>query len=230
MNWNAIDACVETNGLLKHKFYQAWSAGQLKIEDLQHYAGQYYALETTFPRLLSAVHAGCDAPDIRQGILRNLADEELGEENHRELWLRFAEGLGLDREQVINAKRDPATQACIDKLMALAQNPNTVVGLSALYAYESQLPAVSDTKIKGLCDFYGITDDRALSFFTVHKTADVWHSEEEQKMIEALNGDQETVHSAAEAACQALLHFLDGVDAATRLKRVGADCVDVCMH
>jgi pyrroloquinoline-quinone synthase len=228
MDWQAIDTTISKNHLLNSPFYQAWSKGELTVEDLQHYAGQYYALESTFPRLLSSVHSNCESPEIRQGILENMIDEERGAENHRELWLRFADGLGLDRDKVINAKRDSATQECIDRLMKLAQNPNPVVGLSALYAYESQLPEVSQSKIDGLKNFYGITDEKTLSFFTVHKGADVWHSEEEQRMIEALQGEQETVQAAAEESAKALLHFLDGVDAQTRLKRVGNDAV--CMH
>lgn len=228
MDWQAIDMVIDKNSLLKSKFYQAWSKGELTKEDLQHYAGQYYALESTFPRLLSSVHANCEDPSVRQGILENLIDEERGNENHRELWLRFAEGLGLDREEVINAKRDEATQECVDQLMALAKDANPAVGLSALYAYESQFPAVSQSKIDGLKSFYGIDDERTLSFFNVHKEADVWHSEEERKMIEKLGADQETVHKAAEKSTKALLHFLDGVDKVTRLQRVGED--SVCVH
>ncbi|MDF3054590.1 MAG: coenzyme synthesis protein [Gammaproteobacteria bacterium] len=230
LNWQIIDDTISQNSLLNSAFYVAWSKGQLTVEDLQYYAGQYYALESTFPRLISSVHASCEDPEMRQVLLENLVDEERGNENHRELWLRFAEGLGLDREQVMHAERNEATQACIDTLMALAKDPNPLVGLSALYAYESQLPAVSQSKIDGLRKFYGIDDEKTLSFFTVHKEADVWHSEAEKKMIEKLGGDQTTVNNAAKASAQALLHFLAGVDARTRLLRTCETDMNECMH
>lgn len=228
MNWNDVDACIQQKSLLGHKFYQAWSAGKLTKEDLQFYAKQYYALETTFPRLLSRIHSSCDNPHIRQSILENLNDEERGDENHRELWLRFAEGLGLNREDVINAPLHPATQTCINELMALASDPNPAIGLSALYAYESQLPAVSQSKIKGLQEFYDMNDPRAIKFFDVHTEVDVWHSEQEKAMIAELGTPLREVQAAVEKSCSALLTFLDGVDQSTRQVRLGAEAE--CCH
>jgi len=223
MDWNTIDSCIQKKSLLGHPFYQAWSTGQLTKEDLQFYAGQYYALETTFPRLLSRVHSNCDNPAVRQGILENLIDEERGEQNHRELWLQFAEGLGLSREATMHAELHPETKKCIDTLMELAADPNPVVGLAALYAYEAQLPAVSKSKIDGLKRFYGIDDPRAIQFFEVHKEVDAWHSEQEKVMLAELGATMDVAQPAAEKACAALLGFLDGVDAETRIKR-GVEC------
>lgn len=219
INWHEITACIQSKSLLTHPFYQAWSNGELTHDDLRFYAKQYYALETTFPRLLSRIHSSCENTWIRQEILKNLNDEEFGEENHRELWLRFTDGLGLDREEVMAAKLHPATQRCIDSLMALATDANTSVGLSALYGYESQLPEVSKTKIEGLKRFYHIQDPRTLQFFEVHKDVDVWHSEQEKIMIETLGATTEEVKAAVEKSCDALLTFLDGVDQSTRQLR-----------
>jgi pyrroloquinoline-quinone synthase len=228
MNWNTIDACIQDKSLLKHAFYTAWSAGQLTLDDLRMYAQQYYALETTFPRLLSRIHSTCDNPGMRQAILANLNDEESGEMNHRELWLQFAEGVGCERDDVINAPLNPETSDCIRTLMELAAHPNPAIGLSMLYAYESQLPAISQSKIEGLKRFYGIDDPRALRFFDVHKEVDAWHSEQEKMMIDELNSDEAEVKDAAQRASGALWHFLDGVNA-ERLARNGMEAA-VCCH
>jgi pyrroloquinoline-quinone synthase len=139
----------------------------------------------------------------------------LGAENHPELWLRFVEGLGLTREEVINAPRHSMTQKCIDELMALAADANPAVGLSALYAYESPLPAISQSKIDGLKQFYGINDPRAVNFFEVHKTADVWHSEQEKSAITRMKAAMSDVQLAVEKSCAALWTFMDGVHQAT---------------
>jgi len=219
MNWNTIDNCIEEKSLLKTEYYQAWSKGELTLDDLRFYAKQYYHLEVMFPRFLSSIHASCDDIAIQQKVLENLNDEQQGENNHRELWLRFAEGLGLTREEVISAPCDPATQKCIDTLMELAKDPNPVVGLSAMYAYESQLPDISVSKIEGLKNFYGIDAQRALEFFHVHHKVDAWHAEQERDMITAMNPDMNLVSAAVEKSCDALCGFLDGVDGATRLAR-----------
>lgn len=227
MDWHTIDSCIEKKSLLQHTFYQAWSQGQLTLQDLQFYAGQYYALESSFPVFLSRIHSSCETPSIRQSILENLNDEELGAENHRELWLRFAEAVGCIREQVMSSPRHAKTQECINTLKKLAAHPDPRIGLAMLYAYESQLPAVSQSKIDGLKRFYGITEPRGLCFFEVHKEIDSWHCQQERDMINELGGLGEDIKHAVETTCDALLGFLDGVDASTRQLRVSghACCV-----
>jgi len=215
MNWSAIDALIQNKSMLQHPFYQAWSQGKLTIDDLKYYAGQYYALESHFPRLLSRIHASCDNPVVRQNILENLIEEERGPQNHRELWLSFGEGLGLTREEIIHAPRNAHTQACVNDLMELAASDNPATGLAALYAYESQLPEISKSKIDGLRRFYGIENKQALRFFEVHKEVDIWHAQQEKESIEQLGATFDEVQPAVEKACSALLSFLDGVGPTT---------------
>jgi pyrroloquinoline-quinone synthase len=69
-------------------------------------------------------------------------------------------------------------------------------------------------KIEGLKKFYGITDEKSLSFFTVHQEADIYHSAGERKILagRALNEDDQAVClNAARDASQAMLRLLDGV-------------------
>ena len=219
MDFKQIDAAVARKGLLSHPFYQAWSSGKLTLEDLRFYAKQYYHLEKSFPRFLSRIHSSTEDAAVRQTVLENLVDEERGAENHRELWLRFAEGLGLSREEVLASEPHPQTSAAVESLMDLASDSDPAVGLAALYAYESQLPAVSQSKIDGLKAFYGVSDERAVRFFEVHKEMDAWHSEAERGALESLGASEETVRAAAVKGAEALWTFLDGVDAETRGKR-----------
>src|SRR5207247_745682 len=74
-----IDDRVRQRHLLGHPFYTSWVAGTLPREAMQEYARQYYAFESSFPRMLSALHARTDRADIRQALLENLWDEEHGE-------------------------------------------------------------------------------------------------------------------------------------------------------
>ena len=95
-----LDETIARYSLLDHPFYTAWSEGKLTKEALAEYAKQYYAHVRTFPVYLSATHSRCDDAEVRQLLLENLVDEESGADNHPELWLRFAEGLGVDRADV----------------------------------------------------------------------------------------------------------------------------------
>ena len=105
---------IDERHLLKHPFYTKWVAGTLPREAMQEYARQYFAFESSFPRFLSAMHTREERPEVRQGLLDNLWDEEHGEANHAELWLRFAEGIGVDRDDVRSAPRNEATQKLVD--------------------------------------------------------------------------------------------------------------------
>ena len=127
-----VDALIDHRHLLTHSFYTRWVAGTLPREAIVEYARQYFAFESSFPRFLSAVHSRCEDPGARQAILENLWDEEHGEENHRELWLRFAEGIGVPREDVAGAKRNDATRALVETYAELSEEP--AAGLAAIHA------------------------------------------------------------------------------------------------
>ena len=120
MDWKTIDDAVEERSMLKHPFYQAWSCGELTKEDFKLYAAQYYFLENHFPRFLSRVHSNVESSKVRREILENIIEEERGEENHLELWLRFAEGLGMTRDEVLNAEMSDATRDAIEMLRVFA--------------------------------------------------------------------------------------------------------------
>lgn len=210
----ALDAIIERHSLLRHPFYQKWNEGTLSKEALAEYSKQYYAHVDNFPIYLSATHSRCDDIQIRQLILENLVDEEQGDENHPELWLRFAEGLGVRREDVRSARLLPKTVESVNTIKSLTTRDNYLSGVAALYAYESQVPEVAKTKREGLKDFYGIDDERSVSFFTVHEEADLVHRRMERDILKEKAVDEESrreVLEAAEASARALWTFLDGV-------------------
>lgn len=193
--------------LLKHKFYQAWSNGELSKDILQRYAAQYYHQVQSFPRFISRVHTNCPNIKVRQGLIDNLRDEDHGD--HPGLWMQFAEGIGASREMVDNEKPIQETQVMVDKFYELAER-DWREGLCALYAYECQVPEVSASKIEGLKKFYGIQDERTLEFFTAHQTYDVEHSSQVASLIECYV-DPERAERATREAAVALWGFLDGM-------------------
>jgi pyrroloquinoline-quinone synthase len=207
-----IDALIEEKHLLRHPFYQAWLDGTLPTENLQEYARQYYAFESTFPRILSGIHSRTEDRDARQAILENLWDEEHGEANHQELWLRFAEGVGVHRDDVRSAERNEATQRLVDTYLTAASEAPVGAAVAAVYAYEAQVPVVAGAKIDGLKTRYGIDDDRTLAFFDVHSTLDIEHSDAERQIVQTHGAqDEEAVISATSEALDAWWGFLDAV-------------------
>ena len=60
-------------------------------------------------------------------------------------------------------------------------------GLASLYTYERQIPEIAETKIQGLKKFYGVNSEEGLEFFEAHKSADVVHRAECEKLLDSLS-------------------------------------------
>ena len=208
-----IEETIQERSLLKHPFYQAWTNGTLPLEALREYASQYYHFELAYPTFLSGLHHRCSDPKIRQLLLDNLWDEEHGAENHVELWLRFCEGLGLDRKRVRTNTPSKETASLVDTYKKLTSSGPLAAGAAALYAYESQVPEVATVKLEGLRQFYSIEDEDSVSFFKVHRTLDQEHASAEREMVRTLastEADQRATLDAVDRSTQALWRFLDG--------------------
>jgi pyrroloquinoline-quinone synthase len=178
-----IDDDIAEKHLLKHPFYLAWARGELSKEGLRDYARQYYHHVAAFPTYLSAVHANCDDQATRKQILSNLIDEEAGSPNHPELWVKFAQGLGVEDVDFAKTEKQPETKNLIETFRSVCGEGSIAEGLAALYSYESQIPAICESKIDGLKKHYGFTNPKHYEYFSVHIEADREHSAAERKML-----------------------------------------------
>src|SRR5277367_3970936 len=211
-----LDRLLKEYNLLCHPFYKAWSAGELTRADLREYAQDYFHHVEAFPGYLAELGIRLDESELRRAVLANMADE-LGDgaTAHSELWLEFIEGMG--------AKRDMRAHVPVPEIAELtaffhrvASEGSPEEALAAFYAYESQVPRVAKEKARGLLEMYG-ADERTSSYFTLHATADVYHSQVwRQQLGKRLEANPEMAEKALEAgenAAKALWHALDGVEA-----------------
>jgi pyrroloquinoline-quinone synthase len=212
----AIDAKVAERAMLRHPFYQAWTEGRLSLDALRAYARQYFHHVEAFPQAVSAVHASCPDRSGRRMLAENLAEEEgieAGKQDHARLWLMFACGLGENEDAIRAQQLNPETGALIETFRRLSRR-SYASGLGALYAYESQFPAVASAKIEGLIERYGISDEETLRFFRVHESADVEHSSVCRGLLDRLpEDDKAEAMAAGEELAGALWNFLSGVEA-----------------
>ena len=206
----SLDDQIAAKRLLDHPFYQRWTAGTLSTEELREYARQYYHYALAFPTFLSAMHAQCDDLATRQAILENLIEEERGADNHPELWLRFCEALGLDRDEVKRGDANESTQKLIGTMKSLAREGALHEGLAALYAYESQIPGVAKAKIDGLAKWYDVSE---VTFFRVHMDADIVHSATSRHLLTRLCNDDAKRGEASHAVASTLVALYGFLDA-----------------
>jgi pyrroloquinoline-quinone synthase len=208
-----IDNDVAEKHLLKHPFYLAWTRGELSRDALKDYARQYYHHVAAFPTYLSAVHAQCDDQATRKQVLSNLIDEEAGSPNHPELWKQFAQGLGVNDIDLARIEKQPETKKLIETFRSVCGQGSTAEGLSALYAYESQIPSICESKIDGLKKYYGFTEPEHYEYFTVHMEADREHSAAEREMLSRYINERnfESVKASVNRVLDALWEMLSGV-------------------
>jgi pyrroloquinoline-quinone synthase len=215
-----LEDAIYKYDLLCHPFYKAWSAGELTRDDLREYAQDYYHHVEAFPEYLAELGVRLDEGDLRRAVLANMIEEKGGENSsgksetsHAELWLDFVEGMGglrAPHRQPITAVRELTSH-----FHQVAGEGTPEEALAAFYAYESQVPRIAAEKDRGLRDLYG-ADEKTRAYFTLHTTADVYHSQVWRKQLEKLvAANPETAEkalAAAEAAAKALWTALDGIE------------------
>jgi pyrroloquinoline-quinone synthase len=217
-----LDARIGKYDLLCHPFYKAWSAGQLTRNDLREYAQDYYHHVEAFPSYLAALGMRLDEGELRRAVLANMCDEKgvdgkSGRDSvpHSDLWLDFAEGMGSTRNLEWHSPV-PEVQRLIRHFHQVASEGTPEAALAAFYTYESQVPRIAKEKERGLRETYG-ADDKTCGYFTLHATADVYHSNvwrsQLEKRIEAHPETADAALEAAENAARMLWKALDGIDA-----------------
>lgn len=198
--WDRIEERRSRWNVLEHPFYTRWSRGELTLEELGRYSGQYrHAVEA-----IAAMSASVAAAAPERGELAQHAAEEA---SHVRLWDGFVGAVGGAAEAPPNAE----TSECVG---AWTAEDGVLATLARLYAIESGQPEISRTKRDGLKSFYGIEDGAGTAYFRVHETLDSEHAAQARELIEELvrPGDEDEIVAAAESAMRANWRLLDGVE------------------
>ncbi len=189
-----LDAVREKWNLLEHPFYRRWSCGELRRDELAHYAGEYrhavVALAETAAKSGNAEHAQEEAA-------------------HVALWDEFAAAFGADTSR----EPSPETAECV---MAWTAPGDRLEALAVMYAIEAGQPAVSKAKLDGLREHYGVGgDEPGAKYFALHSDLDHEHAAHSRRLLaqEATQADAERLVEVAESALKGNWTLLDGVEA-----------------
>ncbi len=205
-----LDTATEDTRLLNHPFYKAWTAGTLTTDDLRFYSTQYFRQVESFPTYLRSLSEKLEGGP-REIVEANLADEV--DDDHAGLWLKFAEAVGADAVEVIASIPEPETTGCVTDFSEKIATGSAAFGLGMIYGYESQTPAVADTKVRGLRELYGIDGD-GVKYFELHGELDVEHTAELSAALSSVVTDESSLAEAeagAAAGAAAIYKLLDGV-------------------
>jgi pyrroloquinoline-quinone synthase len=204
--FSRVEAARERHNVLEHPFYQRWSAGELGIDELAAYAGQYRHAVVALAEA-SEQAARVAGPELHAGLASHAAEES----SHIALWDDFTRAIG----GTVEAEPHAETEACASAWAGDDQR-SLAATLTALYAIESGQPAIAETKRAGLIEHYGIEDGPATAYFSLHATLDHEHAAHERALLEELiaGEDEDALVAEAESVLRANWELLDGVEAA----------------
>ena len=164
-----MDAMIEERSLLRHPFYRSWSAGELDLSSLAGYSKEYFQLVKAVPGFMDGA-VWQAPPEQRAELEANRAEEE----SHIAPWRAFAASLGVPTGDLDSYAGLEKTQRAVKDMASLMSSYEAAA--AAMYAFEKEIPAISQAKLDGLAQFYGIYSPEATEYFRLHKEADVRHA------------------------------------------------------
>ncbi len=197
-----IDEMIEERSLLKHPFYQMWSDGKLTIESLAGYSKEYFQIVKTVPSFMTPIIE--KAPESAIG---KLIDNQQEEADHILSWIKFAGELGISEEELIKYDGLKKTKNAVSDLSELM---NTYDGGScAMYAFEKEIPKISQTKLDGMEKFYEMSGDDATEYFKLHTEADIRHAAAWRNILETASTNTDDLIQIADKSISAQNLLLD---------------------
>ena len=197
-----IDEMIEERSLLKHAFYKMWSDGKLSKESLAGYSKEYFQLVKAVPSFMAPIIA--NAPD---SVMSELIENQQEESDHIKSWIAFAGELGMSEDELISYEGTEKTRKAVSDLNELMNTFDS--GACAMYAFEKEIPKISQTKLDGLAEFYGMTSNAATEYFKLHTEADVRHTASWRNILEKSFADSSTLIEIADKSISAQNLLLD---------------------
>ena len=197
-----IDQIIEERSLLKHPFYEMWSDGKLTQESLAGYSKEYFQLVKAVPEFMTPIIE--KAPN---SVITELTENQQEESDHIKPWISFAGELGISDGELIPYSGLNKTKKAVSDLSELMNTFDG--GACAMYAFEKEIPKISQTKLDGLSEFYQITNERATEYFKLHTEADIRHAASWRNILEKSNADTSNLVEVAEKSVSAQNLLLD---------------------
>jgi len=197
-----IDEMIEERSLLKHPFYQMWSDGKLTRESLAGYSKEYFQLVKAVPSFMTPIIE--KAPDT---IVSELIENQQEESDHIKPWIAFAGELGISEDELISYTGTTKTRKAVSDLNELMDTFDG--GACAMYAFEKEIPKISQTKLDGLAEFYGMTSNESTEYFKLHTEADIRHAASWRNILEKSSIDSNNLIEIADKSISAQNLLLD---------------------
>ena len=197
-----IDELIEEQSLLKHQFYQLWSDGKLSTDSLKGYSKEYFQLVKQVPIFMTQI-----IDKAPESVVSELTANQKEEMEHIKPWVRFAGSLGVNEEELNHYEGLQKTKKAVSELSSLMDTFEG--GSCAMYAFEKEIPKISQIKLDGLADFYGMTSEESTEYFKIHTEADIRHAAAWRNILDNSLSQHEKLFEIAQKSISAQNLLLD---------------------
>ena len=163
---------------INHPFVKAVCDGTATMDQIRTWAVQDYQFRCAVPRIALLRYVACSDPEFAPKLFE-VAEEETrgllpGSSGHPDMFVEFAEAIGLTRADLENAALLPATAAHLYFAELVIHTHPWFVVMAAQVGAEGTFGPAAAALGKGLMESYGMTPE-SVRFFTVHVEADEEH-------------------------------------------------------
>jgi len=204
----------------RHPFHRRMHEGRLSRRELQEWVRNRYYYQTRIPIKDAIIVSKSDDPGFRRAWLRRIRDHD-GEregEGGLELWLRLADGVGLDREEVRDCRHVLAgVRFACDAYVALVRERSLVEAVASSLT-EFFAPDLMSARIAAWEKHYPWVKPELLEYFRSRVPRARRDSEEAVAFVIAnarTHEMQERCVAALVKKTEILWHLLDCVETAT---------------
>jgi coenzyme PQQ biosynthesis protein C len=164
-----------------HPVRQLLLTGRLTKAQLHGWIKNQFHEFRNIHRFFGVRYQKCPVPELRRALLENMVEEE-GEDlfggkfpSHAELWIRFAEGAGLPREEMLSYQPLPAIRAGLEMYVQLVLQSHWAVAIGTGLVFEGYGPQRMREEREALEKYYSWIPSSALDFFRAHEYHDEGH-------------------------------------------------------
>lgn len=165
---------------VNHPFVRAVVAGTATMDEIRRWALQDYKFRAAVPRIAMLRYLACTDPEFSARLLEVVEEETRGllpgSAGHADMFLEFADAIGLSRAELEAAPMLPATAAHLYYAELIIHTLPWFVMMAAQMGAEGTFPPAMAALGKGLIERYGMAPE-SVRFFTVHVEADEDHGQ-----------------------------------------------------